>query len=136
MLAHAWIQKVFFKGGPTLTTFFLMMGERVSKCHYKRDIIGPPAKRHLNGVSLAGRWWPSIECWPGSFVILRGIRTSIAKKPFIFVIFSGGPDPSPPPLDPRVLAGLNASTYGQQRLWSACVDAQAGPGLHGDYGSL
>ena len=22
-------------------------------------IIGPPAKRHLNGVLLAGRWWPS-----------------------------------------------------------------------------
>ena len=22
-------------------------------------IIGPPAKRHLNGVSLAGRWWPA-----------------------------------------------------------------------------
>ena len=23
--------------------------------HLKWDIIGPPAKRHLNGVSLAGR---------------------------------------------------------------------------------
>ena len=23
-----------------------------------RAIIGPPAKRHLNGVSLAGHWWP------------------------------------------------------------------------------
>ena len=22
-------------------------------------IIGPPAKRHLNGVSLADRWWPA-----------------------------------------------------------------------------
>ena len=24
----------------------------------KRTTIGPPEKRHLNGVSLAGRWWP------------------------------------------------------------------------------
>ena len=24
----------------------------------KPAFIGPPAKRHLNGVSLAGRWWP------------------------------------------------------------------------------
>ena len=36
---------------------------RGSKYHYKWAIIGPPAKRHLNGVSLAGRWWwPTIEC--------------------------------------------------------------------------
>ena len=59
-------------------------------------IIGPPAKRHLNVVSLAGRWWPTIECWLGSFVVLQGIRTSIAKEPFIFVIFHGGPDPISP----------------------------------------
>ena len=25
-------------------------------------ILGPRAKRHLNGVSLAGRLWPIIEC--------------------------------------------------------------------------
>ena len=25
---------------------------------YSWAIIGPPAKRHLNGVSLAGGWWP------------------------------------------------------------------------------
>ena len=38
-----------------------------------------------------------------SFVIFQGIRTSIAKKPYIFEIFQGwGPDhlPPPPPLDP------------------------------------
>ena len=54
---------------------------------YKRAIIDPPAKRHL---TLVGRWWPNIECWLGSFVVLQGIRTSIAKKPYIFVIFQGG----------------------------------------------
>ena len=25
-------------------------------------IIGPPAKRHLNGVWLADRWWPAFSC--------------------------------------------------------------------------
>ena len=28
--------------------------------------------------------------WLGSFVIFQGIQTSIAKKPYIFVIFQGG----------------------------------------------
>ena len=31
-----------------------------------------------------------IECWLGSFVICQGIWTSIAKKPYSFVIFHGG----------------------------------------------
>ena len=53
-----------------------------------------------NGVSLAGRWWPDIEYWIGSFVILMGIGTSIAKEPYIFFYFPGrGPDPLSPPLD-------------------------------------
>ena len=66
----------------------------------KRAIIGWPKKHHLTGVLLAGRWWPNIKCWLGSFVIFQGIRTSIVKKPYIFVIFQGGPDPLSPPLDP------------------------------------
>ena len=32
----------------------------------------------------------------GSFVIGQGIRTTIAKKSYIFVIFRVGPDPFPP----------------------------------------
>ena len=37
----------------------------------KWAIIGPPAERQLNGVSLAIRW-PKIEYWLGSFVIFSG----------------------------------------------------------------
>ena len=40
------------------------------------------------------------ECWLGScFVIVQGIRTSIAKKTYMFVIFQrgGGPDSKLPP---------------------------------------
>ena len=50
----------------------------------KRATNGPPAKRHSNGVllagrvSLAGRWWPNTECWLVSFVVLQGIRTNNA----------------------------------------------------------
>ena len=55
----------FARGGPTLTTFSFLLfvffvffvflsGFGGSKYHYKRAIIGPPAKRHLNGVSLEG----------------------------------------------------------------------------------
>ena len=31
-----------------------------------------------------------MECWHNSFVIFQGIRTRIAKEPYIFVIFQGG----------------------------------------------
>ena len=34
-----------------------------------RATIGPPAKRHQNSVSLAGRWWSSIICILGIFRI-------------------------------------------------------------------
>ena len=37
----------------------------------------------------------------GNFVFFQGILTSIAKKPYNFVIFQGGPDPCPP-LDPHM----------------------------------
>ena len=52
--------------------------------HFKRAIIGPPAKRHstLNASLVAA--------------IFQGIRTCIARKPYIFVIFQcGGPDLDP-----------------------------------------
>ena len=75
----------FCQRGPTLT-------------FYERATNGPPAKRHSNGVSLAGRWWPNTECWLVSFVVLQGIRTNNAKKPYIFVIGSG------PPVSPSVSA--------------------------------
>ena len=36
------------------------------------------------------------------YVISQWNRTSIAKKPYIFVIFQGGPDPLSSPLDSRI----------------------------------
>ena len=55
----------FATGGPTLTRFcfvlFFDKGRKDPKYHYKRAIVGLPAKRHLNGNSLAWRCWPNIE---------------------------------------------------------------------------
>ena len=54
-LWHVRIQKVLSEGSNTDNVFFLVDGmERGSKSHKKWAIIGPPAKRHLNGVLLAG----------------------------------------------------------------------------------
>ena len=93
--------KKFYQRGPTLPTFFFLClfcrEERRSKYHNMRANIGPPAKRHLNGVSLTCRWLPNIERWLGSLVLFQGIRTSIAMKPHIFLIFQRGPDPLFPP---------------------------------------
>ena len=99
-LLHAQIQTVFFRegggGGVKLWQHFFVV-----KCERNlMAIIGQPVKRHLKGVSLASQWWPIIKCWLCSFVIFLGIRTNIAKKPYIFVIFqkgSGHPVPPPPP---------------------------------------
>ena len=46
--------------GPNLITFSPFQLMRGSKYHHKLAIIGPPAKRHLNGVLLAGLRWPNI----------------------------------------------------------------------------
>ena len=51
--------------------FFLFDEERKDPNTTISRPFGPPAKRHLNGISLAGRRWPNIECWIGSYVILR-----------------------------------------------------------------
>ena len=57
------------------------------------------------------------------FVIFQGIRTSIAKKPYIFVIFQGGggggggggeggSGPPVPPLDPHMHSLLTTTRLG------------------------
>ena len=112
----------FCKRGPNLTTFFFYFilswwGERGSKYHCQRAITGPPAKRHWNGVSMACRWWLNIECWLCSFVIFQGIWTNIVKKPYIFVIFRGCPDPpAPTPMTVPSIRAENA-LYRLVRFW-------------------
>ena len=64
-----------------------------SKHHYKRAIIGPPAKHHLNGVSLMAQhrmlaWWLSD---------FKGNRASMLRNP-IFGDFSGWGSGPPVPI--------------------------------------
>ena len=61
-------------------------------------------------------WWPNNECWLESFAIFHGNRTSIAKKPYIFVIFQGGVGtPFPPSGSAHVMHKLR---YPYQRIGS------------------
>ena len=77
------------------------------KYHYKRAIIDLPAKRHLNGVLLACRCWPTIECWLDS-CDFSGDPNQYCKETIFFVIFQGDHDPLfPPPLDPHMQDSLN-----------------------------
>ena len=68
-----------------------MRGERI-QIPIKTGHHWLPANGHLNGVSLVGRRWPSIEGCHGSFVNFQGMRTScIAKEPYSFVIYPPAP---------------------------------------------
>ena len=91
----------FVRGGPTLTTFFFLSfyfdEGGGSEYHYKRGIVGPPAKRHL----VAFRWrvddGPTLNAGLVA-AIFQGIWICIARKPLYFCDFSGGvQSPSPPP---------------------------------------
>ena len=90
----------FVRGGPTLFlliyfSFSLMMGRRI-----QITLLG--GHRRPASVPLADRCWPDIELnyWLSSFVI-----ASIAKEPYIFVIFQGGPDPCPTTLLGAISSG-------------------------------
>ena len=80
----------FVREGLTFNNVFfqLMRGGRIqAEYHYKRAIIDPPAKRHLNGV-FAGM---SMMVQLGSFVIFRRSGPVLLRN--LFVIFQGDPDP-------------------------------------------
>ena len=104
---HVRIQNFFSEGVQLWQCFFLLLLMSGSKYHLFQAIIGPPAKHHLNGVSLGCQWWPIIEGWLSSFVIFQGIQISIAKKPYT-LWFSGGfgPPVPRPPLDPHMIFWL------------------------------
>ena len=91
-----------------MDSFFSLCGERGSKYHYRRAIIGPLAKRHaIYGVSplMALRWRADY----GPF---QWIPTCIARKPYIFVIFwEGGGVLTPAPLWIRACILTNCFSF-------------------------
>ena len=99
---HARIQKVFSEVFQLWLRFFIWWGQRGSKYHCKRAIIGPPAKRHLNGVSLAGRWWPKLNAGMVALWFYRGSGPVLQRNPIFLCFFRGygSPAPYPPPPPP------------------------------------
>ena len=98
-------RKLCQRGSKFVIVFFRWRGERGSKYHYKRAIINPPAKRHLNGISLACRWWSSIECWLESSVNFRKSGPALLRNTIVLWFFRGGGGSGPPaPLRIRACA--------------------------------
>ena len=64
--------------------FLILMRERKDPNTTKS---GPSSALQRNTISIAFRW--RADNGPTCHVIFQGIRTSIAKKPYSYVIFSG-----------------------------------------------
>ena len=81
----------FCQRGSNFDNIFFPVGrEDPNKYHYKRAIIGLPA---------AFRWCADAGPTLNAGLVaafFQGIQTCIARKPYIFVIFQGGPDPLTP----------------------------------------
>ena len=91
--------------GSKSNVFFVLRGKRVQiplkACHF-RPASETPFK---NGVSLACRWWPNIECWLGSFETFENFRGSgpvLLRNPISLWFFRGRVRIPCPPLDPRM----------------------------------
>ena len=65
--------------------FFLFYGERI-QISLKAGHHRPASETPFNGVSLACRWWPNVECWLGCSENFRGFHLVLLR----------GPDPLPP----------------------------------------
>ena len=87
----------FASGSPTLTTYFFihffMRGEWI------QNALKEGYHRPASETSFTFRWraddGPTLNACLVA-LIFQGIWTSIARKPYIFVIFQGGQDPLPP----------------------------------------
>ena len=80
---HSFLNSIRIWSGSELWRFFFFFfkGERIW-ISLKAGHHRPTSETPLNGVSLACRWWPNVECWLGSFENFRGsgpvlIRNSI-----------------------------------------------------------
>ena len=98
--------------------FFFVRGEKI-QIALKAGLHLSASETLFKCVSLAGRWWwwPNIECWLGSFVIFQGIRTSIAKKPFILWFFRRGGGGGAPVAHVRYMVYVRNCTKSLKQLF-------------------
>ena len=77
------------RGSNSFFFFFLVDEGREDK----PAIIGPTAKGHLNGVSLADRCGPTLNTGLVALRFFRGSGPVLLRNPIFFEIFQGGGDP-------------------------------------------
>ena len=97
---HSFLNSIRIWSGSELwqSFFFFFKGERI-QLSLKAGHHRPASETPFNGVSLACRWWPNVECWLGCSENFRGFDLVLLR----------GPDPCPP-LDPR-MGPDNVYTY-------------------------
>ena len=79
----------FLREGPNLITFFFFfffkwIGDP------NTAINGPTFARQQNAIEMAFCWWADDGPTLNAGLVALWIWTSIAKQPYIFVIFQGG----------------------------------------------
>ena len=50
---------------------------------------GPSSARQQNAIGMAFRWRADVGLTSNAGLVFQGIRSSITKKPYIFVVFQG-----------------------------------------------
>ena len=94
---HSFLNSIRIWSGSEL--FFFFKGERI-QISLKADHHQPASETPLNGVSLACRWWPNVECWLGSFENFKGSGPVLLRNSIFLWFFRGGGGGGPDPLSP------------------------------------
>ena len=97
---HSFLNSIRIWSGSELWQRFFssfFKGERIQKSQ-KAGHHWPASETPLNGVSLACRRWPNVECWLGSFENFRWSGPVLLRNSIFLWFFRwrGGPDPLSP----------------------------------------
>ena len=79
---HSFLNSIRIWSGSELWQrfFFFFKGERI-QISLKAGHHRPASKTPFNGVSLACRWWPNVECWLGCSENFRGFDLVLLRGP-------------------------------------------------------
>ena len=111
------VQESFVRGGPIQTIFLV----DEMKEDQNTTNSGQPLARQRNAIEMAFRWarddGPTLNAGLG----FQRIRTSLARKPYIFMNFQGGggPDPLPPSGSVHELLDAKFQYYSKSLLLSS-----------------
>ena len=101
VVMHMCGSRKFFRGGPTLTMLFLVDEWREDP---NSTISGPSLtcqwKHHLNVISLACRWWPTLNAGLVALWFFRGSGPVLLRNPIFLCFFWGVGGVSRPPVPP------------------------------------